>query len=139
MTGNTNKVFYACGKALFFFGMAVVLIGMLGGLDWLLLQYDGCEFKRVTGVYCPGCGGTRAFFALLRLKPVKSFFYHPAVLYFVVVYLVFMGKMFLLKHFRIGTEHEGRLVLFILIGAGLILVQWFVKLICQLAFHIIWL
>lgn len=138
MTGKTDKLFYTFGKILFIFGIIAVLIGMIGGLDWLL-QLNGCVFKRVTGVYCPGCGGTRAFFALLRLDLIKSFFYHPAVLYFSVVYLVFMGKMFILKHFGIGMEHEGRLVLFILIGAGLIIVQWLVKLICQLIFHTTWL
>ncbi|MFT3982566.1 MAG: DUF2752 domain-containing protein [Lachnospiraceae bacterium] len=134
---NTDRLFYACGKVLFFIGVVTVLLGAFGGLNWLL-QLDGCVFRRVTGVYCPGCGGTRAFFALLRLEPVKSFLYHPAVIYFAVLYLVFMGKMFLLKHFEIGTEREGRLVLFILIGAGLILVQWFVKLAGQLVFHITW-
>lgn len=41
---------------------------------WWLLEHQafiqslapGCHFQRLTGCYCPGCGGTRAFFALLH-------------------------------------------------------------------------
>jgi len=46
-----------------------------------------CLFQRMTGLYCPGCGGTRAVRALLSGHPVLSFLYHPVaaaswILYF---------------------------------------------------------
>ena len=138
MRGQTDRIFYKCGIVLFFLGVIAILLWSFGRLDFLM-EFPGCVFEKVTGFYCPGCGGTRACFALLHLQLVKSFCYHPAVLYFAVMYLVFMGKMFLLKHFGIGTEHEGRLIIFIYIGIGVILVQWIVKLICLLAFHVTWL
>ncbi|HUC84572.1 MAG TPA: DUF2752 domain-containing protein [Candidatus Acidoferrales bacterium] len=28
--------------------------------------YPVCQFHRLTGLYCPGCGGTRALYALLH-------------------------------------------------------------------------
>ena len=133
-----NRIFYECGKIVFFILLVAVFAVAFGGLGWLS-DFDGCVFKSVTGLYCPGCGGTRACLSLLHFQFLKSICYHPAVLYFTLVYLVFMGKMFLLKHFHIGTEKEGRLPVFIFIGIGIILVQWIVKLICQLVFHISWL
>ena len=40
-----------------------------------------CAFHSLTGLYCPGCGGTRAVRALLSGHPVLSFLYHPVVPY----------------------------------------------------------
>lgn len=51
---------------------------------------QGCMWERLLGVYCPGCGGTRALLALLRGHPLLSLWYHPLVLYGVVIYGAFM-------------------------------------------------
>lgn len=55
-----------------------------------LLPDIPCVFLQVTGIYCPGCGGTRAVDALLRGQLIQSFLYHPLVLYTVVIFGGFM-------------------------------------------------
>ena len=40
-----------------------------------------CLFHLFTGLYCPGCGGTRAAIHLLHGHIAASFQYHPFVLY----------------------------------------------------------
>ncbi|MDD6428583.1 MAG: DUF2752 domain-containing protein [Lachnospiraceae bacterium] len=47
-----------------------------------------CIFHEVTGLYCPGCGGTRALRFLLHGHPLLSLWYHPLVIYgvFLIIY-----------------------------------------------------
>jgi hypothetical protein len=49
-----------------------------------------CLFHAATGYYCPGCGGTRAVYALFSGHPLRSFRYHPVVLYLTLVGGYFM-------------------------------------------------
>src|SRR5699024_11763741 len=44
-----------------------------------------CLMRTVLGLYCPGCGGTRAVLLLVEGHPIRSFFYHPVVLYAAVL------------------------------------------------------
>ena len=43
-----------------------------------------CLFHLMTGLYCPGCGGTRAVKYLLQGDWKNSLIYHPFVLYSVI-------------------------------------------------------
>lgn len=43
-----------------------------------------CLFHVVTGAYCPGCGGTRAFLALLQGRVADSIRLNPLVPYMAV-------------------------------------------------------
>lgn len=85
-------------NGLFVAGWCVIGVGLL---YWLFAEKLGfhlgkfllpCVFHQLTGIYCPGCGGTRASIALLQGHFVKSFLYHPFVPYTFVV-----GGWFLLS------------------------------------------
>ena len=39
-----------------------------------------CRIASRFGIYCPGCGGSRAVVALLSGRILRSFLYHPSVL-----------------------------------------------------------
>lgn len=80
---------YYCGMALLgaaFFLWAVLALTGINPEDILL----PCLFHKATGLYCPGCGGTRAFFALLHGNIRESLHYHPLVLYGTVLYVWYM-------------------------------------------------
>ncbi|MDE7061717.1 MAG: DUF2752 domain-containing protein [Lachnospiraceae bacterium] len=49
-----------------------------------------CTLHTLTGLYCPGCGGTRAILFLLHGDLLRSFLYHPLVPYAAIVYGWFM-------------------------------------------------
>ncbi len=89
--------------------------------------WPGCAFRRATGLYCPGCGGTRALAAFLKGDWLSSFLYHPFVPYCGVLYLIFMarGTAALASkerfHFmKFGPEYA-------YVGTALILLQFAVK------------
>ncbi|MEG2700204.1 MAG: DUF2752 domain-containing protein [Hungatella sp.] len=56
-----------------------------------------CLFQLITGLYCPGCGGTRAVRYLLHGQLQKSIQYHPLVLYMALVALLEGGSWALAK------------------------------------------
>lgn len=39
-----------------------------------------CVLKEKFGIYCPGCGGSRALLSLLRGDFVSSFYFYPAMI-----------------------------------------------------------
>lgn len=41
-------------------------------------------------IYCPGCGCTRAFIALLNFDILSSFYYNSAVLYSVIILFIYL-------------------------------------------------
>lgn len=49
-----------------------------------------CIFSVFLGLYCPGCGGTRAVEALLHGHPLTALWYHPLVPYSAALYGGFM-------------------------------------------------
>lgn len=52
-----------------------------------------CVLHDVMHIYCPGCGGTRAVFALLKGHFLDSLYYNPAVL---------LGAILIL-HYEVGV------------------------------------
>lgn len=49
-----------------------------------------CLIYKSFGIYCPGCGCTRAFLSLLNFDIIGSFCYNPTVLYAVIILLIYI-------------------------------------------------
>lgn len=79
---DTN--FYITGLVLIAMSIILIIIFQVFGTAWLALL-PKCFFHITTGYYCPGCGGTRAIIYLFKGQLLKSFFYHPLVLYLAIV------------------------------------------------------
>lgn len=91
--------------ALFLLGIFLRITGMR--LSQLL---GSCVLHTLTGLYCPGCGGTRAMQALFSGDLIEAFVYHPFVPFLAVFGTWFMisqtverisgGKIKIAMHFR---------------------------------------
>lgn len=96
-------------------------------------------FYALTGYYCPGCGGTRSMEYLLTGHFIKSFLYHPAVFYSVLILVLYALTNTIRKiAVRLVSSHKFTVLLkklpcmqfhpgYFYVLAAIILVQWVVK------------
>lgn len=77
---KTDTVFYIAGWCIVLLAAACLAAMHLCHLP--LMRYTKpCLLHTWTGYYCPGCGGTRAVYALFSGKLFLSIRYHPLVPY----------------------------------------------------------
>lgn len=87
MQYNKNKQKISDETALYYVGWCLITMFIAYVVINKMLNRSGihpiypCMLHTLTGAYCPGCGGTRAVYALLNGKIIISFLYHPIVLY----------------------------------------------------------
>lgn len=101
-------------------------------LCWFGAKHAGlipgfCVFRTLTGIYCPGCGGTRAFHLLFHGDIAGSLIYNPIVAYGTALGIIFYVSQTLrlisrgrIRGLRINAVYP-------IIGAALLLLNWIVK------------
>jgi hypothetical protein len=125
---QTDKIFYFLGWILYIM-LAAAAVLQKTGLFFLSDIPGKCSFRQVTGLYCPGCGGTHAIMALAGGHLIQSFLYHPLVPYTSLCFAVFLlwnstATLFRKKHFPYAHFH----IAYVYAGIGILFLQWFVKL-----------
>jgi len=79
----------------------ILLVAFVGALFVFLVPpgakslYPPCVFHTITGLYCAGCGSTRAIHHLLHGRILRAFSYNPLV----VILLIPLG-LYILNHLR---------------------------------------
>ena len=120
----------------------VLLPFMIGGTllfvffgDKILAAGGECLFKKISGFYCIGCGGTRAFNYLVHLHILKSLRYHPIVTFSYFSYFLYLINSFLYRHNKPCFSKLSPFVL-IYIGLTLLTVHFIVRNVLLVVFHI---
>ncbi len=132
-----DKIIYRSGIVLFFIGAIAAILQNSGIVNLTEFLYP-CLFHTISGIYCPGCGGTRAVKALLEGHFFLCLIYHPFVFYCFMMYLLYMGSHTLEKiSININTKkspHKKPFVRglsfkisYVYIGIIIILLQWIMK------------
>jgi hypothetical protein len=125
-TDDFSRQCYYVGAALGLAGLLGILVVRLLGIPMGQMLPE-CTFYRITGLYCPGCGGTRAVTALLKGKLLTSLYDHPFVLYLAVYYAAFMGSHTLALATHGKIRGLGFYPAYFYVGVALILAQWLGK------------
>lgn len=124
---SQDKNFYIIGWACILFALIYVGLRTICKID--LIDYTPpCVLHEVTGFYCPGCGGTRAIFALVRGDFLRSLFLHPFVPYAIII-----GGWFMISQtielvsrgrFKIGLHFR---MIYVWIGLALVVINFLWK------------
>lgn len=122
---RVDKIFYAIGWGLFALLAAASLL-QRNGVFTLTDIGMKCSFRHVTGLFCPGCGGTHAIMALAAGHLADSFLQHPLVPYTAAcfaIFLVWNSAALLLRPIPYVHFH----IRYVYVGIGIIFLQWFIK------------
>ena len=95
-----------------------------------------CLFHLLTGLYCPGCGGTRAVKYLLRGQITESFVYHPLVPFAAVAVTAELVSWLAARYFKKPGLCLGHERLLIGIAVAVTAVNWVVKNVLLIGFGI---
>lgn len=122
-----EQMFYRIGWIALVLAAVYFVLQKITGFT-LTYYLPPCIFHVVTGLDCPGCGGTRATVSFLHGHFLKSFIYHPIVLYTGIVYGWFMVSQTIERcsrgKIRIGLKFRP---LYLWIALGLIIINCLVK------------
>ena len=125
---RADSIFYEIGK----FTWLPVLAGGIFFARYGFESFESifqCDIKRISGFPCPGCGGTRAIYYLFKGDFIRSFLFHPAVLYGVFAYFHFMGLYYYRNYLKkTGVSREIPVQYYVYGALAVVLLQWFVKL-----------
>lgn len=122
----SRNCYYVCVGLCAAFGIGHFILSMLH-ISVIDLNPWPCTFYSTVGVYCPGCGGTRAVNYLLHGQFFQSFIYHPVVLYtgLLILCYMFSHSLSLLTKGRVKAMLFRPIYFYIMIG--IILMNWIVK------------
>lgn len=126
---RVDEVFYQIGKVIWLpFCVLGVWFAHIGYEQYGELA--ACAIRKMCGLPCPGCGGTRAVYYLFQGEFIRSFQLNPTVIYGILAYLHFMLLFFYRKHIgKTIEEREIHIQYYMYVAIAVILVQWLIKII----------
>lgn len=111
-----------------FLGISIVAGALFTYVPLPHISLPDCVLYTYFGLYCPGCGGTRAVISLLHGHPLKSLWQHPLVPYSAFLYGAFMVTHALarLTHNRYfhGLKFRNW---YLYVAIGIVGVNWILK------------
>lgn len=94
------------------------------------IKIPQCFLYKKTGIYCLGCGATRALYSLISGNVFRSIYYNPFVLYIIGVDVYFLITESISKVFKRKNNFFIRNInIYIYIGIFILILNWLIKVI----------
>lgn len=93
------------------------------------IKIPQCSFYKTFGMYCPGCGATRAVYSLYAGEILQSAYYNPLILYLVIVdlwYLITEGIAKILK--KENKFFVKNIKIYLYLALIILILNWGIKL-----------
>lgn len=107
---NYQKQILLIFVVIFFAGFLYYIIGRLTDL------YLPCLFFKTTGMYCPGCGVTRMFNAIIRGDILLALHQNSAVFFILIIWIIYAVLRFINKPRCLRNENVPFILLFVCVG-----------------------
>ena len=123
-----NKIMYLSLLSIFILGIISGIVININEINLFnMMPEQSCNFRKYVGLYCPGCGGTRSILHLLNGHFIKSFLYHPAVIYVATASLAYISSYtaHLISKGKIKFIKIKPIFFYVLIA--IIFAQWIIK------------
>ncbi len=93
-------------------------------------RYDlmECRLKAMTGISCPGCGGTRALISLAKGDILSSLYYNAFATYGAVIYGIFFITQTLQRITKGRLKGIKFRMIYLWIAIAILLIQYILKL-----------
>ncbi len=103
-----------------FLWLILLIIYLLVGSHFNIYLF--CPIKKVTGLYCPGCGVTRMLLSLLKGQLYQAFRYNPLIFitlpFFIIYYIDYLYALYKNKKNKLHVLEPN--IWYVLIGIFLI-------------------
>ncbi len=120
-------------------GIVLILIALLTCI-YLYFFSDmsifSCAIYENLGIYCPGCGCTRAYLELVHLNIFKSIYYNPTVFYSIVITTLFLFTQTIDRIFKFKKHIMPYTNAYLYVGIVILVLNWIVRNILLLGFNI---
>ncbi|MCH5167714.1 MAG: DUF2752 domain-containing protein [Erysipelotrichales bacterium] len=107
-----------------FISAVLVLLGLYVVYYLITGAFIPCIIKKITHLYCPGCGLTRMIISLLKLNFYQAFRYNPLLFILLILSIIYNIIKFIINNFstkKIKLNNYIYIFLLILtIGFGII-------------------
>lgn len=100
------------------------------------IELSPCVFLKVLHLYCPGCGGTRAVYAMARLDVIRSFCCHPMVPYVAAIYTYYYIGAIITIVKNNGKVYYHLHLWMLYVAVAIMVVQWIFKNLLAVIWHV---
>lgn len=112
--------------------ITIIILCIIGIIVKNYVKIPECIIYKNLHIYCPGCGCTRAFIAMMKGNFLESIYQNSTVLYTTIITLIYIGSQTISRITKIEKIAIKYTPLFLYSGIGMLIFNCILKNILKL-------